>query len=51
MKYLPQAILAKPENFEAVWADYVKEIRKLNVKAYEDRINEQIQWRLENWGN
>lgn len=50
MKYLPMAIMAKPEEFDAVWDEYVTEMRKLDIKAYEDRINEQIQWRLENWG-
>ncbi|NMA85062.1 MAG: extracellular solute-binding protein [Epulopiscium sp.] len=49
MKYLPNAILAEPSKFDSVWDEYVKEIGKLNIKAYEDRINEQIQWRLENW--
>ena len=50
MKYLPMAIMAKPEEFDAVWDEYVTEMRKLDIKAYEDRINEQIQWRLANWG-
>lgn len=49
-KYLPMAILAKPEDFDKVWDEYVKEIRKLDIKAYEGRVNEQIQWRLKNWG-
>ena len=39
-KYLPKAILAKPEEFDSVWDEYVTDIRKLNIKAYEDRINE-----------
>ncbi|AZK45723.1 extracellular solute-binding protein [Paenibacillus lentus] len=48
-KYLPRAILAKPSDFEAVWNEYTSEIGKVNVKAYEDRINEQIKWRIDNW--
>ncbi|RCX16752.1 carbohydrate ABC transporter substrate-binding protein (CUT1 family) [Fontibacillus phaseoli] len=48
-KYLPKAILAKPTEFEAVWSDYAKEIGKLNIKAYEDRINEVLQWRIDTW--
>ena len=28
---------------------YVSEYKNINVKAYEDRINEQIKWRMENW--
>ncbi len=49
-KYLPKAILAKPGDFDKVWSEYVRELHKLNIKAYEDRINEQIQWRIKNWG-
>ncbi|WP_080840688.1 sugar ABC transporter substrate-binding protein [Cohnella massiliensis] len=48
-KYLPKAILAKPEEFDSVWDEYVNEIRKLNIKAYEDRINEVLQWRKDTW--
>lgn len=48
-KYLPKAILAKPEEFDSVWDEYVAEIRKLNIKAYEDRINEVLQWRRDTW--
>ncbi|GAE08273.1 hypothetical protein JCM10914_4563 [Paenibacillus sp. JCM 10914] len=48
-KYLPKAILAKPADFEAAWNEYTAEIDKVDVKAYEDRINEQIQWRIDNW--
>jgi putative aldouronate transport system substrate-binding protein len=49
-KYLPMVILAKPEDFDKIWNEYVTELHKVNIKAYEDRINEQIQWRLKNWG-
>jgi putative aldouronate transport system substrate-binding protein len=48
-KYLPQTILAKPNQFDRVWNEYVRELRKTNIKAYEQRINEQIQWRIKNW--
>ncbi|MCL6459020.1 MAG: ABC transporter substrate-binding protein [Gorillibacterium sp.] len=48
-KYLPQAIMAKSGEFDSVWQKYVSEIKKIDVKAYEDRINEQIQWRIEHW--
>ncbi|WP_044481123.1 type 2 periplasmic-binding domain-containing protein [Paenibacillus antibioticophila] len=48
-KYLPKAILAKPDEFESVWNEYVSEIRKLSIKAYEDRINEVLQWRRDTW--
>ncbi|WP_150269220.1 extracellular solute-binding protein [Paenibacillus tepidiphilus] len=48
-KFLPQAILAKPGDFDKVWNDYTSEIGKVNIKAYEDRINELIKWRIDNW--
>ncbi|MBQ4900470.1 sugar ABC transporter substrate-binding protein [Paenibacillus sp. Marseille-P2973] len=48
-KFLPKAILAKPGEFDSVWADYVNEIGKVNIKAYEDRINEVLQWRKDSW--
>jgi len=48
-KYLPKAILAKPGDFDGVWDEYVKELNKLNIKAYEDRINEVLQWRKDTW--
>ncbi|MGZ7442585.1 extracellular solute-binding protein [Paenibacillus sp. TH7-28] len=48
-KYLPQAILAKPGEFDKAWEAYTSEIHKLNVKAYEGRINEVLQWRIDTW--
>lgn len=48
-KFLPKAILAEPAKFDAAWNDYVGQIAKVNVKAYEDKINEQIKWRIDNW--
>jgi putative aldouronate transport system substrate-binding protein len=48
-KYLPKAILAKPDKFDSVWNDYVNTLHKENVQAYVDRINDQLKWRAENW--
>ncbi|UJF32487.1 ABC transporter substrate-binding protein [Paenibacillus hexagrammi] len=48
-KYLPKAILSTPDQFDNVWNEYTGQIKKVDVKAYEDRINEQIQWRIKNW--
>lgn len=50
IKHLPKAILSKPEEFDSVWDEYVSAFGKIDVKAYEDRINEQLKWRQENWG-
>ncbi|MBB6730924.1 ABC transporter substrate-binding protein [Cohnella zeiphila] len=49
LKYLPKAIMSKPDKFDSVWDEYVNAYKKINVKAYEDRINSQIQWRIQNW--
>jgi putative aldouronate transport system substrate-binding protein len=49
LKFLPKAILSKPTEFDKVWDEYVGELGKANVKAYEDRVNEQIKWRVDNW--
>lgn len=48
-KYLPKAILASTADFDKVWDEYVGEIGKIDIKAYEDRINEVLKWRIENW--
>ncbi|KKC49589.1 sugar ABC transporter substrate-binding protein [Paenibacillus sp. D9] len=51
LKYLPIAIMSKTDKFDRAWDDYVDAYKKINVKAYEDRINEQIQWRMKNWAS
>ncbi|CAM3920590.1 ABC transporter substrate-binding protein [Cohnella lubricantis] len=51
LKYLPKAIMSKTDQFDSVWQEYVDAYAKINVKAYEDRINSQIQWRIENWSS
>jgi putative aldouronate transport system substrate-binding protein len=45
-KYLPRCILTDPDKFDSAWDKYVKEIGKVNVKAYEDAINAGIQERI-----
>lgn len=51
VKYLPKAIMVKPDEFDGVWKEYVDQISKSNFKAIEDRINEQINWRIQNWSS
>ncbi|PPQ49257.1 sugar ABC transporter substrate-binding protein [Paenibacillus peoriae] len=48
-KYLPKAILSSPSSFDSVWNEYTSEIHKLDIKAYEDKINEVLKWRIEHW--
>lgn len=49
LKYVPKAVMSKPDKFDSVWGEYVNAYKKIDVKAYEDRVNEQIQWRIKNW--
>lgn len=48
-KYLPKLILSKSDKFDGIWTEYVNELHKCDIKAYEDRINSQLQWRDQNW--
>ncbi|MGW7163702.1 sugar ABC transporter substrate-binding protein, partial [Paenibacillus taichungensis] len=48
-KYLPKAILSGTSEFDSVWNEYVSDIKKLDIKTYEDRINEVLKWRIDNW--
>ena len=48
-KFLPKAILAKPDKFDSVWDDYVNQLHKEDIQAYLDRVNDQLKWRAENW--
>ncbi|MFC5701372.1 ABC transporter substrate-binding protein [Cohnella faecalis] len=48
-KMIPKAILAKPENFDSVWDDYVKQLEKANVHKAESLREELIKNRIELW--
>ena len=41
--------MSKPNEFDNIWTEYVDAYKKIDVKSYEDRINEQLKWRIENW--
>lgn len=51
LKYLPQVILANPADFNKTWDSYVQALHKIDIKAYENKINEQIKWRQEHWSS
>ncbi|XID90689.1 ABC transporter substrate-binding protein [Paenibacillaceae bacterium WGS1546] len=42
LKYFPRLILAKPEEFEGIWAEYLQEFGKLDTAGYEQWYTEQI---------
>jgi putative aldouronate transport system substrate-binding protein len=50
VKWLPRVITADAGKFDAIWNEYIAELHKQDIKAYEDAINKAIQYRLENWG-
>ncbi len=49
VQYLPKAISGSVDEFESNWTNYVDAIKKLDVKVYEDAINQGIQERIKNW--
>ncbi|QJC51107.1 extracellular solute-binding protein [Paenibacillus albicereus] len=42
LKYFSKLVLAKPEQFDGIWEDYLKEFNKLDVKAYEDTMTKEV---------
>ena len=49
VRYLPTLIMSGTNDFNSIWNEYCDEISKLDIQAYEDRMNEVIKWRVENW--
>lgn len=49
LKFLPQLILGSTNEFDTSWDNYIKEYEKVDVNAYEERINEGIQELLSVW--
>ena len=49
VQFLPKAISGSTGEFEANWSAYVDQIKKIDVKTYEDAINAGIQDRIANW--
>ncbi|WP_256762013.1 ABC transporter substrate-binding protein [Cohnella sp. WQ 127256] len=50
-KRVPEAILAKPDQFDAIWDKFLKEIEAANVKKAEGLRQELLNQRLVLWGN
>jgi len=47
-RYVPELVMSKPEQFEGIWANYVKDIRPLMVEQMK-LYQKEIDWRMENW--
>jgi len=48
-RHLPRIILAPPNQFERLWADYVAELGKIGLDKYEAYIQHRINDRIERW--
>jgi putative aldouronate transport system substrate-binding protein len=48
VKHLPKLIMSG-SNFDSEWNSYCDEIKGIDVDAYESRVTEVLQWRMENW--
>lgn len=48
-KYLPRIILARPNQFERLWNEYVTELSKVGLKEYEAYVQEHIDERIRKW--
>ncbi len=47
-RYVPELVMSSPDQFESIWANYVRDIKPLMVeqmKVYQEGID----WRMENW--
>jgi putative aldouronate transport system substrate-binding protein len=49
-KYLPQVILAKPADFERIWAEYVAQMQSDGIAKYEAYMQDQLNLRIKQWG-
>jgi putative aldouronate transport system substrate-binding protein len=50
-QYYPKAIVARPGEFEGVWAEFLRELEKTNYRAIEEFLNEQLALRRKNWAD
>jgi putative aldouronate transport system substrate-binding protein len=48
-KRIPEAILAKPEKFDAIWDIYMNDIEKAGVKEMEKEYTKLVQARVKLW--
>jgi putative aldouronate transport system substrate-binding protein len=48
-KRIPEAVMAKPENFDKVWDAYMAELEKAGVQEMEQSFTKHIQNRIKLW--
>ncbi|MNI91126.1 hypothetical protein D3C73_1487440 [compost metagenome] len=48
-KRIPEAVMAKPEQFDKIWDAYMEELDKAGVKEMEDAYTKHVQDRIKLW--
>jgi putative aldouronate transport system substrate-binding protein len=48
-KRIPAAVLAKPEDFDALWEEYQAELKSIGIEKLEDEFNKLIQGKIDLW--
>lgn len=48
-KYLPRIILARPNQFERLWDEYVSELSEVGLEKYEEYVQKEINERVRKW--
>jgi putative aldouronate transport system substrate-binding protein len=46
-KRIPEAILAKPDKFDTIWDNFMKELEQTGVHKMEDQFNKMLQDRIQ----
>ncbi|SDN67275.1 putative aldouronate transport system substrate-binding protein [Paenibacillus sp. yr247] len=46
-KRIPEAILAKPDKFDTIWDNFMKELEQAGVHKMEDQFNQLLQDRIQ----
>ncbi|MGV8979758.1 extracellular solute-binding protein [Clostridium sp.] len=48
-KYDIKMIVTRPEHYIEVWNEYIEELKKVDIKSYEEALNKEMQRRLKEW--
>jgi putative aldouronate transport system substrate-binding protein len=46
-KRIPEAILAKPDKFDTIWDNFMKELEQAGIHKMEDQFNKLLQDRIQ----
>ncbi|MNJ70574.1 hypothetical protein D3C77_670470 [compost metagenome] len=48
-KRIPEAVMAKPADFDAIWDSYMKDLEKAGVKEMEEAYGQFVKDRVKLW--